>query len=136
MVARDNPALENLGPCRLFRRPYGDGGRARPGVETPDNTDSVSFVPTLHGQPGKQQAHEYLYWEFYEGGSSQAVRLRHWKGVRKPMLTGRIELYDVSRDLGEKYDLARNHPDVVKEIEGIMARAHVKHPNWKMRPPR
>ena len=106
------------------------------GVETPPNTDSVSFVPTLRGQPDKQQAHEYLYWEFYEGGSSQAVRLRQWKGVRKPMLTGRIELYDVSRDVGEKYDLARNHPDVVKQIEGIMARAHVVHPNWKVRSPR
>lgn len=106
------------------------------GVETPANTDSVSFVPTLRGQPGEQQAHEYLYWEFYEGGSSQAVRVRGWKGVRKPMLTGRIELYDLSRDLGEKYDLARNHPDVVKEIEGIMARAHVEHPNWTVRSPR
>lgn len=104
------------------------------GAEAPANTDSVSFAPTLTG--GKQAAHEFLYWEFYEGGSSQAVRLRKWKGVRKPMLTGRIELYDVSRDPSEKYDIARNHQDVVKEIEAIMGREHVPHPNWKPRLPR
>ena len=47
------------------------------------------------------------------------------------MLTGRIELYDVTRDEAEKYDIARNHPEVVKEIEAMMAEAHVAHPNWK-----
>ena len=52
------------------------------------------------------------------------------KGVRKPMLTRRLELYDVSRDAGEKYDVARNHAEVVREIEGIMEEAHVPHPNW------
>lgn len=101
------------------------------GVETPPDTDSVSFAPMLVGRTAEQKAHDYLYWEFYESGSAQAVRLRQWKGVRKPMLTGRIELYDVSRDPAEIYNVARNHPDVVKEITGIMARAHVPHPNWK-----
>ena len=106
------------------------------GVETPPNTDSISFVPTLLGLPGKQVDHDYLYWEFYESGSAQAVRLRQWKGVRKPMLTGRIELYDVIRDPSEKYDVARNHSIVVREIEQAMEEAHVKHPNWAVRPPR
>ena len=100
-------------------------------VEAPSNIDSISFAPILQGRLGEQRRHEYLYWEFYEAGSSQAVRLRQWKGVRKPMLTGRLELYDVLRDEGERYDVARNHPDVVTEIEGIMEEAHVPHPNWK-----
>ncbi len=106
------------------------------GVETPPNTDSISFVPTLLGQPGQQAAHDYLYWEFYESGSAQAVRLRQWKGVRKPMLTGGIELYDVVRDPGEKYNVARNHAEVVEEIKAAMEEAHVEHPNWKVRPRR
>ncbi len=101
------------------------------GVETPANTDSISFVPTLRGRSAEQEAHDYLYWEFYEAGSAQAVRLRQWKGVRKPMLTGGLELYDVVRDPGEKYDVARNHVEVVGEIERIMEEAHVSHPNWK-----
>ena len=101
------------------------------GVDTPRNTDSISFAPTLLGKPDEQKEHEYLYWEFYEGGSAQAVRLRQWKGVRKPMLTGRLELYDVTRDASEKYNVARNHPEVVEKIERIMGQAHVAHPNWK-----
>lgn len=34
------------------------------GVEAPANTDSISLVPTLHGRPGEQEEHDYLYWEF------------------------------------------------------------------------
>lgn len=101
------------------------------GIDSPPDTDSISFLPTLQGRSGEQRTHDYLYWEFHEAGSSQAVRMGRWKGVRKPMLTGRLELYDVLRDEGERYDVARNHRDVVKEIEGIMGEAHVPHPNWK-----
>lgn len=101
------------------------------GVDAPPDTDSISFAPTLLGRAGEQRTHDYLYWEFYEAGSSQAVRIGQWKGVRKPMLTGRLELYDVLRDEGERYDVARNYPEVVTEIEEIMEQAHVPHPNWQ-----
>jgi len=104
-------------------------------VDTPPNTDSISFLPTLLGQPDSQKEHEYLYWEFYERGSAQAVRWGNWKGVRKPMITGRIELYDVVRDPGEKYDLSRRQ-DVVREIRKIMEEAHVEHPNWRVPAPK
>ena len=96
----------------------------------PRGTDSVSFLPELLGQPDRQREHEFLYWEFYERGSVQAVRWGKWKGVRAPMLTGRTELYDLSLDPGEKYDVARGHRDVVREIEAIMDRARTPHPNW------
>ena len=100
------------------------------GAELPEGRDSVSFAPTLLGRAKQQRTHDYLYWEFYEGGSAQAVRLGKWKGIRKPMLTGRVELYDLSRDLLEKYDVARNHPNLVRRVERAMAEAHVPHPNW------
>ena len=100
-------------------------------VNAPAGSDSISFLPTLTGK-GTQARHEYLYWEFYEGGSMQAVRMGKWKGIRKPMFTAPVELYDLSRDPGEKYNVARGYRDVVKEIEAIMRRAHVPHPNWKM----
>ena len=106
------------------------------GGKAPSGTDSVSFVPTLRGRPDEQRQHRYLYWEFYEGGSSQAVRMREWKGVRKPMLSGPIELYDVTRDSSEKYNVARNHPEVVTAIKEIMSEAHVNHPTWQVRPRR
>ncbi|MDE0103607.1 MAG: arylsulfatase [Bryobacterales bacterium] len=103
------------------------------GAELPAGHDSVSFAPTLLGEAARQKQHDFLYWEFYESGSAQAVRLRQWKGVRRPMLTGRLELYDVLRDPLEKYNLARNHPEVVREIEAAMERAHEPHPNWRPR---
>jgi uncharacterized sulfatase len=99
------------------------------GVPVPPDRDSVSFLPTLTGNPFDQQQHEYLYWEFYEHGSAQAVRWGNWKGVRQPMFSGRIEVYDVSRDPCEKYNLARRR-DVVNRIRQIMNEAHVDHPNW------
>ena len=102
-------------------------------AELPEGHDSVSFAPTLLGEAARQSQHDFLYWEFYEAGSAQAVRLRQWKGVRRPMLTGRLELYDVLRDPAEKYNLARNHPEVVREIEAAMERAHAPHPNWRPR---
>ena len=101
------------------------------GVETPDNVDSISFVPTIMGQSDKQKAHKYLYWEFYERGGKQAVRCEKWKAVRMPMFTGATQLYDLSRDLGEGNDLAAQHPEVVKRMETLMDDAHTAHPNWK-----
>ena len=100
-------------------------------VKRPADADSISFVPALL-DPGKpQRSQEYLYWEFYEGGSAQAVRWGKWKGIRQPMFSGPVELYDLSLDPGEKYNVARGHRDVVQQIEAIMKRAHVPHPNWK-----
>jgi uncharacterized sulfatase len=98
----------------------------------PEGTHSVSFLPELLGNSRTQKQHEYLYWEFYELGSAQAVRMGKWKGIRKPMFQGPIELYNLHGDPGEKYNIARNHPDIVKQIAAIMDKAHVPHPNWKV----
>lgn len=96
-------------------------------------TDSISFVPTLKGQPEKQQQHEALYWEFYEQGSRQAVRFGDWKAIRQPMLTGNVELFNLREDLGETTDLSAEHPELVQRAIELMDRAHVPHPNWKVR---
>ncbi|MFH1921670.1 MAG: sulfatase-like hydrolase/transferase, partial [Planctomycetota bacterium] len=103
------------------------------GVEVPEGLDSVSFLPTLVGQDDKQKRHDYLYWEFYERGTKQAVRMGKWKAVRQPMLTGKIELYDLAADLGEENDLAGEHPDLVARMDAIMAEAHVPSPRWTVK---
>ncbi len=95
--------------------------------------DSVSFLPALLGEADRQNRHEFLYWEFYEQGSAQAVRFGTWKAVRKPMRTGPIELYDLSRDLGEANNIAAERPDLVKRAETYMKQAHTPHPT--LRPP-
>jgi uncharacterized sulfatase len=103
-------------------------------VSAPPQLDSISMLPVLTGRPGQQREHDYLYWEFYEGGSAQAIRWGKWKAIRKPMLRGQIELYDVSMDPGEKYNVARGHREVVRQAGEMMDRAHVPHENWRVPP--
>jgi arylsulfatase len=89
----------------------------------PKDIDGVSFAPTLLGQSAKQVRHEYLVWEFAGYGGQQAVRLGDWKGVRRNLQKGDapVELYNLKDDIGEQHDVAKQHPDVVRRIEQIMA---------------
>ncbi|MEX2578416.1 MAG: arylsulfatase [Verrucomicrobiales bacterium] len=103
------------------------------GIETPENTQSISFLPTLRGQPESQKEHDYLYWEFYERGSKQAVRFGDWKAIRQPIFTGQTALYDLSEDLGEENDVSGDHPDIVAKAAAYMEEAHKPNPNWKPR---
>jgi len=96
----------------------------------PPGTDGISMLPTLLGREQQQKQHEYLYWEFYERGSAQGVRWGDWKAVRKPMITGPIELYDLQNDLGETSDVSAEHPDVVAKIGQITQAEHVPSPLW------
>lgn len=94
-------------------------------IKAPENIDGISFLPELLNE--RQPKHDYLYWEFHEHGGKQAVRLGNWKGVRLNMTnnpTAKIELYDLSIDKEEKYDIAEDHPDIVQKISNIMEREH------------
>ncbi len=84
----------------------------------PPKTDGLSIVPTLLGRDG-QKRHEYLYWG--GGGKAQAVRMGKWKAIRSRKQAW--SLYDLSRDLAEKKDVAGANPDVVKKIGQIAAAA-------------
>ncbi len=96
------------------------------GAPVPQNTDGISFLPTLLGKKQKRE-HQFLYWEFPEYGGQQAVRLGKWKGVRQNMLKGnlKIELYDLENDIQEEHDVANEHPEIVAKIEQIMKKEHV-----------
>ena len=101
------------------------------GQKPPVNTDSVSFLSILEGKTSTVPQAKYLYWEFYEGASAQAVRMRQWKAVRSPMITGPMELYNLKTDLGEQHNVAAQHPDIVALAEKAMQEAHVPSPDWK-----
>ncbi len=101
------------------------------GVKPPKNIDSISFVPTIMGNERKQKQHKYLYWEFYERGSKQAVRMGDWKAVRMPMFTGKIQLFNLAKDLGEGNDVAAKYPKIVETMKAIMKEAHTSDPRWK-----
>jgi hypothetical protein len=95
-------------------------------VGAPDDIDGLSFAPVLLGREGAQARHEFLYWEFPAYGGQQAVRLGRWKGIRRDMFDGNmeIELYDLESDLREESDVADEHPDVVARVEAIMEQEH------------
>jgi arylsulfatase A len=96
------------------------------GAAVPKEVDGLSLVPTLTGADG-QVRHEFLYWEFPSLGGQQAVRMGDWKGLRSDLLKrpSEVQLYDLSRDVGEKEDVAAQHPEVVKRMLDVMRREHV-----------
>jgi len=101
------------------------------GARSPAGLDSLSLVPTLLGR-GTQPTHPYLYWEFYEGGFTQAVLLDgRWKGIRLKSPDAPIRLYDLANDPGEASDAASREPTLVERIAAIMRDAHVDNEHWK-----
>ena len=102
------------------------------GVSAPGG-DGISFLPALLGNA--QPSHEFLYWEFGEGGFKQALRQGNWKAIRyySNGQPDRTELFDLSTDIGEQNDLADSEPAKVKEMERLMDRARrtSEHPLWR-----
>lgn len=70
--------------------------------------DGRSFVPLLQGRRPEQR--RYLYWEYGldDRPLRKAVRFNQYKAVRRRGHP--IEIYDLSRDIGERHDLARTRP--------------------------
>jgi len=97
------------------------------GVKSPTNIDGISMLPALLGE--KQKDHDFLYWEFHERGSTQAVRMGDWKAVRF-VKQKRLELYNLGADVGEKHNVADERPDVVAKIEAYLRTARTKSDHW------
>jgi arylsulfatase A-like enzyme len=98
------------------------------GAQAPAH-DGLSLLPTFL-QAGEQLRHAYLYWEFYEQATAQAVRFDQWKALRSPVLTGKMELYDLGRDPAESHDVAADHPELIERAAAMMRQAHEPSPIW------
>ena len=84
----------------------------------PATTDGLSVVPTLLDK-GEQKRHDYLFWQF---GGSKAVRAGNWKGLLGK--SGKLQLYDLAKDRGERNGLASKHPDVAARLAGYIKAAY------------
>ena len=115
------------------------------GAECPAGIDGVSFADRLLGRP-QPIPDRCLYWEKQpqnKGGLppwSIAVRKGKWKAVRnKPHLP--LELYDLSCDIGEQHDVAKNNANVVEQILEYLKTARTvsreyppEEPTWSYSP--
>ncbi len=104
-------------------------------VSSPENIDGISIYPTIIGN--KQDfGHRYLYWEFYEGNGWRAVRFGNWKAIQQGMkkeVHQDIELYDLSRDIGETNNIADQYPEIILKAEKMFEESHTpsQHYLWE-----
>jgi arylsulfatase A len=105
------------------------------GIETPEISDGISYLPTLLGE--MQQKHDHLYFEFHEQGGKQAVIRDNWKlirlNVKNPEKT-RLELYNLENDLEEQNNLADGLPEKVAELFPLFEENHTENPYFKLLP--
>ncbi len=103
------------------------------GAKASADIDGISMAPTLLGRK-QERTHEFLYWEFHEGGSKQAVRTGDWKAIRQ-RLGAPLELYDLKSDLGETNNVASAHSDVIQRVEEYLKSARTESKEWPLREP-
>jgi len=104
-------------------------------VETPEDIDGISLLPSFIGEIAKQKKHSYLYWEFPVRGGSQAIRMGEWKAIRLNVSEDRnapIQLYNLDMDIGETTDVADKNPDVVATMETIFKEARTESEAFKL----
>jgi arylsulfatase A-like enzyme len=103
--------------------------------QRPPALDGISLVGQLTGQP-RRTPDRFLYWEFYEGGFSQAVRWGEWKAVRlKPgapleLFRSPPEIYRLTTDVGEQRNVAADQPKIVARIEAYLRTARTQSPEY------
>lgn len=104
--------------------------------------DGLDIWPLLKGDPNAKNPHE-AYFFYYNTNELQAVRSGKWKlilphtyrtlgqqpkakdgiPVKYSNVKVGLELYDLEKDVGEKHNLAAQHPDVVKRLEALAEQA-------------
>ena len=104
------------------------------GAKAPEQTDGLSFLPTLLGLPEQQAQHKHLYWEFHERGFNQAVLMDvRWKAIRLGRTDAQVVLYDVTGDLGETKNLAEEKPALVARAKELFVSARTESSDWPIK---
>jgi arylsulfatase A len=97
------------------------------GSNTPQDTDGISFLPTLVGDDD-QDVHESLYWEFPSYGGQAAMIKGEWKLLVRNLFSNEeapsVQLFNLKNDIGETTDLSGDYPELVNEIVQEMKQSH------------
>ena len=87
--------------------------------------DGVSLATYLKKPEVERLNRETLFWHFphyryKQVGPYSIVRKGKWKMI-KFYEEETVELYDLENDLSEKIELAIEHPEIVEELESLLA---------------
>ena len=105
------------------------------GKPIPKNIQGISFASTLFGK-GEQPTHPYLYWEFHEMNIRRAIQGGDWKLVQYNLVVpGKTttELYDLSKDISERNNLADKYPEKTAELVKQITKARIPNANFPIR---
>jgi len=94
-------------------------------VSTLPKHDGVNLLPVWRGENNATSPRNHFF--YFKRNELQAMRSGKWK-LRHAFETdknsdpNRLELYDLSADIGETRDLAADHPAVVKQLSEAMGK--------------
>jgi arylsulfatase A-like enzyme len=101
-------------------------------ADVPSHLDGISLVPLLTGKQDEQKKHEFLYWEFHEGGFKQAALYDgRWKGIRSGGPDSPLQLFDQKNDVVELVDVASGHPEITEKISTYLKTARTESADWE-----
>ena len=101
------------------------------GIKSPPGLDSISIAPVLKGDTTGQKNHEFLYWEFHEGGFRQAALYQgRWKGIRSGSPRAPVRLFDIATDVAEKDDVAVKYPEIAAKVGAYLESARSDSADW------
>ena len=102
------------------------------GINPPENTDGISYLPTLSGT-GSQPKHDMLYYEFHEKGGKRAIVKDGWKLVElnsKNPKKAYYELYNLDNDIKEKHNLISENMRLARKLKRIMDNERTTNEKW------
>ncbi len=87
------------------------------GVKLDPALDGVSLASLLQGRdlPPRPLMWHFPHYTNQGGRPAGAIREGNWKLIAH-YDTGRVELYDLSKDIGERHDIATDHVDLVSQL--------------------
>jgi len=97
-------------------------------LPTDRKIDGANIMHHLTGDSSVKPAHETFY--YYKGMKLQAVRHQDWKLVidqdkpanqKKAARPSAPMLFNLKSDIGESKDVAAEHPEIVAELQGLVA---------------